>query len=49
MFKMGVQISKKGIETMNSYKYKTNPPTPLDAYFEPFWNGTTQRLPKVSF
>ena len=45
---MAVELSKKDIENITKYKYETNPWTPLDYVYNPFWEAVTNALPRVS-
>jgi len=42
---MAIKLSRWELENITKYKYETNPATPLDKIFDPWWNFLVNRLP----
>lgn len=45
---MAVKLNKKELEHIKNFKYETNPATPLDKVYDPFWTGCITIMPRVS-
>jgi len=42
---MAIILTKKELDNVSLYRYETNPATPMDGVFEPWWNWCVSMLP----